>query len=49
MAAANEFNIGKDTLVEFLETKGFSADDMQRDFKLTEEMYRVAAVRIPAG
>ncbi len=42
MKAAIEFNVSKDTLVEFLGSKGFSQDDMQRDFKLTEEMYRVA-------
>jgi hypothetical protein len=42
MKAAIEFNVSKDTLVEFLETKGFSPDEMQRDFKLSEEMYRVA-------
>jgi translation initiation factor IF-2 len=41
MKAAIEFNVSKDTLVEFLESKGFSDDDMQRDFKLTEPMYRV--------
>jgi len=35
MKAAIEFNVSKDTLVEFLGSKGFSADDMQRDFKLT--------------
>ena len=42
MKASIEFNVSKDTLVEFLESKGFSADEMQRDFKLTEDMYRVA-------
>ena len=42
MKASIEFNVSKDTLVEFLLSKGFSADDMQRDFKLTEDMYRVA-------
>jgi translation initiation factor IF-2 len=42
MKAAIEFNVSKDTLVEFLETKGFSPEEMQRDFKLSEEMYRVA-------
>jgi translation initiation factor IF-2 len=29
MAAAKEFNIGKDTLVDFLVSKGFSQDDVQ--------------------
>lgn len=40
MAAAKEFNIGKDTLVDFLVGKGFSKDDLKPTAKLTEEMYR---------
>jgi translation initiation factor IF-2 len=40
MAAAKEFNIGKDTLVDFLTGKGFSKDDLKPTSKLTEEMYR---------
>jgi translation initiation factor IF-2 len=40
MAAAKEFNVGKDTLVDFLEGKGFSRDDLKPTSKLTEEMYR---------
>jgi len=40
MAAAKEFNIGKDTLVEFLAGKGFSRDDLKPTSKLTEDMYR---------
>jgi translation initiation factor IF-2 len=40
--AAIEFNVSKDTLVDFLTSKGFNPDDMQRDFKLTPEMYRVS-------
>ncbi|WP_336514940.1 translation initiation factor IF-2 [Pollutibacter soli] len=40
MAAAKEFNIGKDTLVDFLATKGFSRDDLKPTSKLTEDMYR---------
>jgi translation initiation factor IF-2 len=40
MAAAKEFNIGKDTLVDFLSSKGFSKDDLKPTSKLTEEMYR---------
>ncbi len=40
MAAAKEFNIGKDTLVEFLIGKGFSKDDLKPTSKLSEEMYR---------
>jgi translation initiation factor IF-2 len=40
MAAAKEFNIGKDTLVDFLVGKGFSKDDLKPASKLTEDMYR---------
>jgi translation initiation factor IF-2 len=40
MAAAKEFNIGKETLVEFLASKGFSRDDLKPTSKLTEDMYR---------
>ena len=40
MAAAKEFNIGKETLVDFLATKGFSRDDLKPSSKLTEDMYR---------
>ena len=40
MAAAAEFNIGKDTLIEFLTSKGFSTDDLKPTAKLTEQMYR---------
>ncbi|MEO6316871.1 MAG: translation initiation factor IF-2 [Chitinophagaceae bacterium] len=40
MAAAKEFNIGKDTLVEFLSGKGFSKDDLKPTSKLSEDMYR---------
>jgi translation initiation factor IF-2 len=40
MAAAKEFNIGKDTLVDFLVSKGFSKDDLKPTSKLTEDMYR---------
>ncbi|MFT3932478.1 MAG: hypothetical protein QM726_02590 [Chitinophagaceae bacterium] len=40
MAAAKEFNIGKDTLIEFLSGKGFSKDDLKPTSKLTEDMYR---------
>ena len=40
MAAAKEFNIGKDTLVDFLVEKGFEKDDLNPSSKLTEEMYR---------
>ncbi len=41
MAAAKEFNIGSHTLIDFLVSKNFSADDLKPTSKLTEEMYRV--------
>jgi translation initiation factor IF-2 len=40
MAAAKEFNIGKDTLIDFLVGKGFGKDDLKPTAKLTEDMYR---------
>ncbi|MGZ8560705.1 MAG: translation initiation factor IF-2 N-terminal domain-containing protein, partial [Flavisolibacter sp.] len=40
MAAAKEFNIGKDTLVDFLVGKGYSRDDLKPTAKLTDDMYR---------
>jgi translation initiation factor IF-2 len=40
MAAAKEFNIGKETLVDFLLGKGFSKDDLKPTSKLSEDMYR---------
>jgi translation initiation factor IF-2 len=40
MAAAKEFNIGKDTLIDFLVSKGFGGDDLKPTAKLTEDMYR---------
>ena len=40
MAAAKEFNMGKDTLIDFLVGKGFSSDDLKPTAKLTEDMYR---------
>ncbi|HEY6901157.1 MAG TPA: translation initiation factor IF-2, partial [Puia sp.] len=40
MAAAKEFNIGKDTLVEFLVGKGYNRDDLKPNAKLTDDMYR---------
>ncbi|HSR38401.1 MAG TPA: hypothetical protein VLL95_05760, partial [Phnomibacter sp.] len=39
LAAAKEFNIGQDTLVEFLAGKGFPKDDLKPTAKLTPEMY----------
>ena len=40
MAAAKEFNIGKDTLVDLWWAKGFSKDDLKPTSKLTEDMFR---------
>jgi translation initiation factor IF-2 len=40
MAAAKEFNIGKETLVDFLVGKGFSKEDLKPTSKLTDDMYR---------
>ncbi|MFN5134308.1 MAG: translation initiation factor IF-2, partial [Chitinophagaceae bacterium] len=40
MAAAKEFNIGKETLIDFLAGKGFNKDDLKPTAKLTEQMYR---------
>ena len=39
LAAASEFNIGQDTLVDFLVGKGFPKDDLKATAKLSEEMY----------
>lgn len=39
LAAAKEFNIGQDTLVEFLSGKGFSKEDLKPTAKLLPEMY----------
>lgn len=39
MAAAKEFNIGAHTLIDFLVSKNFSAEDLKLTSKLTEEMY----------
>ena len=39
LAAAKEFNIGQDTLVDFLANKGFNRDDLKPTAKLTEDMY----------
>ncbi|MDQ6755934.1 MAG: translation initiation factor IF-2 [Bacteroidota bacterium] len=41
MAAAKEFNIGKDTLIDFLVSKGFNGDDLKPTSKINEDMYRV--------
>jgi translation initiation factor IF-2 len=39
LAAAKEFNIGQDTLVEFLVGKGFNRDDLKPTVRLSPEMY----------
>ena len=44
MAAAKEFNIGKDTLVDFLVSKGFEGDELKPGSKISAEMYRVLQV-----
>ena len=40
LAAAKEFNVGQETLIDFLIGKGFSKDDLKPTSKLTEDMYR---------
>ncbi|MGZ8524456.1 MAG: translation initiation factor IF-2 [Chitinophagaceae bacterium] len=40
LAAAKEFNIGQDTLIDFLIGKSFPKDDLKPTSKLTEDMYR---------
>lgn len=42
LAAAKEFNVGQDTLIEFLVGKGFNRDELKPQVKLTEEMYFAA-------
>ncbi|HEU0227977.1 MAG TPA: translation initiation factor IF-2 [Arachidicoccus soli] len=39
LAAAKEFNIGHDTLIEFLESKGFNKDELKPTTKLSEGQY----------
>ena len=39
LAAAKEFNVGQDTLIDFLAKKGFNKDELKPTAKLTEEMY----------
>ncbi len=40
LGAAKEFNVGQDTLIDFLIGKGFPKGDLKPTSKLTEEMYR---------
>jgi translation initiation factor IF-2 len=44
MAAAKEFNIGKDTLIDYLVSKGFDGEDLKPTSRISEEMYRVLQV-----
>lgn len=39
LAAAKEFNIGQDTLIDFLIGKGFAKDELKPTSKLSEDMY----------
>lgn len=39
LAAAKEFNVGQDTIVDFLVGKGYNKDELKPTAKLTEEMY----------
>ena len=39
LAAAKEFNVGQETIIEFLVGKGFNKDDLKPTAKLTEDMY----------
>ncbi len=39
LGAAKEFNVGQDTLIEFLVSKSFNRDDLKPQTKLTEDMY----------
>ncbi|MDB5248745.1 MAG: translation initiation factor 2 [Segetibacter sp.] len=40
LAAAKEFNVGQDTIVDFLVGKGFNRDDLKPTAKLSDDMYR---------
>src|SRR5882757_11011128 len=40
LGAAKEFNVGQDTLIDFLIAKGFPKDDLKPTSKLAEDMYR---------
>ena len=39
LQAAKEFNVGQDTLIDFLVAKGFEKDDLKPSSKLSEAMY----------
>jgi translation initiation factor IF-2 len=40
LAAAKEFNVGQDTIIDFLIGKGFPKDELKPTSKLSEDMYR---------
>jgi translation initiation factor IF-2 len=40
LGAAKEFNVGQETLIDFLIGKGFPKDELKPTSKLTEDMYR---------
>lgn len=40
LAAAKEFNVGQDTIIDFLIGKGYPKDDLKPTSKLSEDMYR---------
>src|ERR1041384_62831 len=40
LGAAKEFNVGQDTIIDFLIGKGFPKDELKPTSKLTEDMYR---------
>src|SRR5215475_12717669 len=40
LGAAKEFNIGQDTLIEFLVSKGFDRGELKPTAKITEDMYQ---------
>ena len=40
LGAAKEFNVGQDTLIDFLIGKGFPKDELKPRSKLSEDMYR---------
>lgn len=40
LAAAKEFNVGQDTIIDYLIGKGFPKDELKPTSKLSEDMYR---------
>ncbi len=40
LAAAKEFNVGQDTIIDYLIGRGFPKDELKPTSKLTEDMYR---------